>query len=204
MMPRFQRPGSAPPLAPPSNAGVPLELPIIMVTARDQSEHVVEAFKLGANDYVTKPIDFPVVLARIATQVSHKRAQVAALRESEERCAAGGAMGTNNGKLCGLGPPVRRSLLLHAAWKTTLLGYEEHEIGRTSPDEWLPRRIHIDDVATCCREQLAAHRRGANAALRERAPRPAQRTRPSVGCSVAGSRSGHSDGRVASLDGGPR
>ena len=49
------------------------ELPIIMVTARDQSEDVVEAFELGANDYVTKPIDLPVVLARIATQVSHKR-----------------------------------------------------------------------------------------------------------------------------------
>lgn len=58
----------------------PAELPVIMVTARDQSHDVVEAFNLGSNDYVTKPIDFPVVLARIATQVSHKRAQ-AALRE---------------------------------------------------------------------------------------------------------------------------
>ena len=66
------------------------ELPVIMVTARDQSHDVVEAFNLGSNDYVTKPIDFPVVLARIATQVSHKRAQ-AALRESEARYAPGGA-----------------------------------------------------------------------------------------------------------------
>ena len=73
----------------------PAELPVIMVTAKDQSEDVVEAFNLGANDYVTKPIDFPVVLARIATQVSHKRAQ-AALRESEARYALA-ARGTNNG-----------------------------------------------------------------------------------------------------------
>src|SRR4051812_17173866 len=34
-------------------------LPVIMVTARDQSEDIVEALQLGANDYVTKPLDFP-------------------------------------------------------------------------------------------------------------------------------------------------
>src|SRR5687767_3325942 len=31
------------------------ELPIIMATARDKSENMVEALSLGANDYVTKP-----------------------------------------------------------------------------------------------------------------------------------------------------
>src|ERR1700731_1344756 len=36
----------------------PIELPIIMVTAKTQSEDVVKALELGANDYVTKPIDF--------------------------------------------------------------------------------------------------------------------------------------------------
>lgn len=43
----------------------PLELPIIMATAKDQSEDIVGALDLGANDYVTKPIDFPVLTARI-------------------------------------------------------------------------------------------------------------------------------------------
>ena len=33
------------------------ELPVIMATARDQSEDVVEALLHGANDYVTKPIN---------------------------------------------------------------------------------------------------------------------------------------------------
>ena len=47
----------------------PTDLPIIMATARDESEHVVEALNLGANDYVTKPLDFPVVLARTNTAV---------------------------------------------------------------------------------------------------------------------------------------
>ena len=50
------------------------DLPVIMVTAKDRSEDVVEALDLGANDYVTKPIDFPIALARIRTQVTARRA----------------------------------------------------------------------------------------------------------------------------------
>jgi class 3 adenylate cyclase/CheY-like chemotaxis protein len=50
------------------------ELPIIMATAKDQGTDVVEALTLGANDYVTKPLDFPVVLARVDNQLSLKRA----------------------------------------------------------------------------------------------------------------------------------
>jgi class 3 adenylate cyclase/CheY-like chemotaxis protein len=49
------------------------DLPVIMVTARDATEDVVEALRLGANDYVTKPLDFPVVLARLRTQLTLKR-----------------------------------------------------------------------------------------------------------------------------------
>jgi CheY-like chemotaxis protein len=50
----------------------PIELPIIMVTAKDESADIVQAFQMGANDYVTKPIDFPVVLARVQTQLRMK------------------------------------------------------------------------------------------------------------------------------------
>ena len=45
------------------------ELPVIMVTAKGDSEDVVKALKLGANDYVIKPLDFPIVLARVETQL---------------------------------------------------------------------------------------------------------------------------------------
>jgi adenylate cyclase len=51
------------------------DLPVIMATAKDQSGDIVEALKLGANDYITKPLDFPVVLARVETQLSLKRAK---------------------------------------------------------------------------------------------------------------------------------
>ncbi len=49
-------------------------LPVIMATARDHSEDVVRAFELGANDYVTKPIEFPVLLARVQAQLRSRRA----------------------------------------------------------------------------------------------------------------------------------
>ena len=45
------------------------ELPVIMITALVDSATTVRALGSGANDYVTKPIDFPVVLARIQTQL---------------------------------------------------------------------------------------------------------------------------------------
>ena len=51
------------------------DLPIIMATAKSENEDIVEALKLGANDYVTKPLNFPVVLARVGTQLSLKNSQ---------------------------------------------------------------------------------------------------------------------------------
>jgi len=62
-------------------------LPIIMASANDTREVVVEALRVGANDYVNKPIDFPVVLARVHAQLALKRAndKVRALVEEVER-----------------------------------------------------------------------------------------------------------------------
>jgi len=53
----------------------PAELPVIMVTGRAESTDVVKALTAGANDYVTKPIDFAVVQARVQAQVARKRAE---------------------------------------------------------------------------------------------------------------------------------
>jgi sigma-B regulation protein RsbU (phosphoserine phosphatase) len=50
------------------------DLPIIMATAQDKSEDVVIALEKGANDYVTKPLEFAVVLARVRTQLLLKKA----------------------------------------------------------------------------------------------------------------------------------
>jgi diguanylate cyclase (GGDEF)-like protein len=50
------------------------DLPVIMVTAIDQSQAVVEALDHGANDYVVKPVDMPIVVARIQSQLARSRA----------------------------------------------------------------------------------------------------------------------------------
>ena len=50
-----------------------VELPIIMVTAIDEDERIVRALEVGANDYITKPVHFPILLARIQTQLSLKQ-----------------------------------------------------------------------------------------------------------------------------------
>ncbi len=60
------------------------EMPVIMVTAKSQSEDIVAALALGANDYVTKPVEFDVALARVTTQIERKRAE-AEMRRSAER-----------------------------------------------------------------------------------------------------------------------
>jgi diguanylate cyclase (GGDEF)-like protein len=49
-----------------------IEMPVIMVTAKSQSDDIVEALNLGANDYVTKPVDFAVAFARINVQIGRK------------------------------------------------------------------------------------------------------------------------------------
>lgn len=66
-----------------THAGV--DLPIVMVTARGDSSDVVKALSEGANDYVTKPIDMPVLLARLALQVEALELRRQLRREKELR-----------------------------------------------------------------------------------------------------------------------
>ena len=44
--------------------GIPI--PIIMLTAKGQEEDIVRGLNLGADDYVTKPFNLNVLLARVA------------------------------------------------------------------------------------------------------------------------------------------
>ncbi len=51
-----------------------IQLPIILVTAQNSAHEMVYALDLGANDYVSKPIDFDVLWARITNQLMQKQA----------------------------------------------------------------------------------------------------------------------------------
>jgi len=59
------------------------DLPVILVTAKSQSHDIVQGLEAGANDYVTKPIDFEVLNARMQTQLRVKALQ----RELEQQNA---------------------------------------------------------------------------------------------------------------------
>lgn len=68
----------------------PSTLPVIMVTARNEAELVIEALSLGANDYIIMPTDLQVLMARAALHLRAKRAEdviLHAQRELEERVA---------------------------------------------------------------------------------------------------------------------
>jgi len=64
----------------------PADLPVVMLTSRSDTNTVVLALQSGANDYVTKPAEMDVLLARVLGQLDRKRAD-SALRRSEERYA---------------------------------------------------------------------------------------------------------------------
>jgi diguanylate cyclase (GGDEF)-like protein/PAS domain S-box-containing protein len=131
----------------------PSRLPVIMVTAEGHSASIVEALQAGANDYITKPVDMPVALARIRTLLSQKTLSTA-LRESEERYARA-ARGSNDGLWDW--DLEKGEIYYSPRWKE-MLGYRDGEIGDRS-DEWLCR-VHPDDfprlqsaVAAHCRRE---------------------------------------------------
>lgn len=65
------------------------DVPIIMLTAREQQEDIVKGLKLGADDYITKPFNEEELLARIEAllrrQVPKNIIEVEGLKWNEER-----------------------------------------------------------------------------------------------------------------------
>jgi signal transduction histidine kinase len=59
-------------------------LPVILLTARNQVKSLVEGFAAGANDYLTKPLSKEELLARVATHLTLKK-QVDALQQAHNK-----------------------------------------------------------------------------------------------------------------------
>ncbi len=57
-----------------ANTALPF-IPIIMQTALDSTEHKVEGLDAGAHDYITKPIEFAELRARVNSMLQIKRLQ---------------------------------------------------------------------------------------------------------------------------------
>ncbi|MCR4377596.1 MAG: EAL domain-containing protein [Rhodospirillales bacterium] len=116
-----------------------VDLPIIMVSAHDESARIADAINKGANDYITKPIDFLVAMARINTQLSVKRAHKQ-LKESEERYALA-FRGANDGLWdwdLGTG-----RIYFSDRWRE-MLGLGADELGDT-PQSWFDR-VHPGEL----------------------------------------------------------
>lgn len=64
------------------------QLPIIMVTTKSDGTDIAEGLQAGANDYVTKPIDRAVLLARIENQFAILRAAQMVRQQQRELKAA--------------------------------------------------------------------------------------------------------------------
>lgn len=57
-------------------------VPVIMCTALGEDTTIVDAIKAGANDYVMKPINMPILMARMKSQLARKDAVDALKKEN--------------------------------------------------------------------------------------------------------------------------
>ena len=64
-------------------SGLPQEVPVIIISARDRESEKVKALDMGADDYVVKPFGVPELLARIRT--TPRRADRINLSQGEQK-----------------------------------------------------------------------------------------------------------------------
>lgn len=133
------------------------ELPVIMVTGHSEDEKIVHALQQGANDFLTKPYSFNIMLARIRSQLACRFAYVA-LRESEQRYALA-MQGANDGlwdwNL------TDDTIYFSPQWKA-MLGYRETEIDNQF-SSWFDC-VHLEDQKQL-KEDIQQHLEGQSLAF---------------------------------------
>lgn len=62
-----------------------IELPVIMMTARTETVDIMECLLLGANDYITKPVEFEIAAMRMLThlKISDLSREMSKIKELE-------------------------------------------------------------------------------------------------------------------------
>ena len=116
----------------------PSDLPVIMVTAVSEANTIVTALNLGANDYITKPVDLAVAVARINAQLT-RRAAERDLRDADQRDVSAARAGNDGFWEWNL---ETNEMYYSPRWKA-MLGLADEEV-ENSPAEWFSR-IHPDD-----------------------------------------------------------
>ncbi|MEP2776751.1 MAG: response regulator [Luteolibacter sp.] len=87
----------------------PSELPVIMATAMDTPDDIVAALKAGANDYIAKPVNLPIVIARVETHLA-LRATHRALKLSQQSFVQAAKMETIGHLAAGVAHEIRNPL----------------------------------------------------------------------------------------------
>ena len=105
-----------------------LDLPVIMATARDDSDDIVRGLRLGASDYVIKPFDFPVVLARVQTHLSLKRSMAQVLDLEKRLSHRNEELEANNARLQLTHEGLRRDLAAAARIQEAFLPHEPPDL----------------------------------------------------------------------------
>jgi sigma-B regulation protein RsbU (phosphoserine phosphatase) len=106
------------------------QLPIIMATALDDSADIVAALDGGANDYVTKPLDFAVVGARVRVQLELKKSVDRILALESQLQARNEELDLANGRLTKAASRTARELSAAAKVQQAFLPHANpHIIG---------------------------------------------------------------------------
>ncbi len=114
------------------------DLPVIVLSAVDDQEHVVRSIEMGADDFVAKPFDPVVLRARIGAifrrrQAEAERAEMAQRLESLLESSGEGIFGLNVEGICTFVNRAALQMLGHP--REALLGRSLHEIvHHTRPD----------------------------------------------------------------------
>ena len=115
-----------------------LDLPVIMVTANDEKAQIVKAFEIGANDFINKPFDPGVTMARINMHLQFAKSR-SDLQKSEERYALV-AQGTNDGLWDW--DLLKNEIYLSPRWFAILA---IKETTAPTPNAWF-ERVHPEDL----------------------------------------------------------
>lgn len=114
-------------------------LPIIMLTARGEKETILEGFQSGADDYITKPFDLEVLLARIEARLRRAPTGIALTSGPP----AGGTLMTANMELDRNGHFIRTP---HGSISLNPKEYELLELLLSQPGHLFPREEIVQRV----------------------------------------------------------
>lgn len=116
------------------------DVPVLVLAELSEPEGVVQALQQGANDYLTKPIDFPLALTRIQSQLDRRRDK----KRYAGRNLVEGFWDWD----------LQTGVVLYSARWKAMLGLPESETANRASD-WLDR-VHrqdrerlLDELASC-------------------------------------------------------